>query len=412
MKITTVKHLCKSYSSHLHPEARAVREFERSALAAGTIEEHLSLAVRWLFAAQDGSPDDGVCRSYELLYSTYFGKRGWLASYPETTGYIIPTLLNYARVAKDEEAKQRALRMAEWEVAVQLESGAVQGGILGEGTSPAIFNTGQVLFGWLAAFQETQNERFLDAAIRAGTFLKSAQDTDGCWRRATSQYTGSTGMEYRAYNIRTAWAVLLLAQALKSEEFAETATRNLQFILSTQGENGWLPNNCLNNGDAPLLHTIAYSCRGILELGLLLDDPEVLLSAVTIASAVSDRRRADQGFAGRFDQHWTDKVSWSCLTGEAQMAIIWGKLYQITQQDNFLQDLQRTNYRLRTVQLRDTGYENLDGGITGSWPVSGEYGSNEILNWAVKFFIDALLLESLLVEGSPASGVLSAADII
>jgi hypothetical protein len=33
------------------------------------------------------------------------------------------------------------------------------------------------------------------------------------------------------------------------------------------------------------------------------------------------------------------------------------------------------------------------GGVLGSWPFWGEYGRLKVLNWATKFFVDALLLE-------------------
>ena len=33
------------------------------------------------------------------------------------------------------------------------------------------------------------------------------------------------------------------------------------------------------------------------------------------------------------------------------------------------------------------------GGVFGSWPVWGDYGRLMVLNWAAKFFVDALLLE-------------------
>ena len=52
-------------------------------------------AMAWIFRAQDGSPDRGVSHSYLLDH-------GWMKSYPETTGYIIPTLLNWAKVSGDE----------------------------------------------------------------------------------------------------------------------------------------------------------------------------------------------------------------------------------------------------------------------------------------------------------------------
>jgi len=49
-------------------------------------------AVRWLSRAQDSSTSDdgGVARHYSLV-------DGWSTSYPETTGYIVPTMLACAR---------------------------------------------------------------------------------------------------------------------------------------------------------------------------------------------------------------------------------------------------------------------------------------------------------------------------
>ena len=114
---------------------------------------HLQEAVDWVCRAQDAMPDDGIARGYSVLYSPYFRSRGWQPSYPETTGYLIPTLLEAARELSRPELAERALRAARWEIAIQLSSGAVQGGVIGEGVTPAIFNTGQVMFGWLAAFE-------------------------------------------------------------------------------------------------------------------------------------------------------------------------------------------------------------------------------------------------------------------
>ena len=59
--------------------------------------EALGAAIDWICKAQDASGDGGVARSYSLAYHRFFKKRGWTASYPETTGYIIPTMFDYAR---------------------------------------------------------------------------------------------------------------------------------------------------------------------------------------------------------------------------------------------------------------------------------------------------------------------------
>ena len=48
--------------------------------------------IAWLGRAQDNSAshDGGVARDDSL-------ETGWATSYPETTGYIVPTMLEYAR---------------------------------------------------------------------------------------------------------------------------------------------------------------------------------------------------------------------------------------------------------------------------------------------------------------------------
>jgi len=44
--------------------------------------------------------------------------------------------------------------------------------------------------------------------------------------------------------------------------------------------------------------------------------------------------------------------------------------------------------RARNRRSREPGVR---GGIKGSWPVGGDYGAYEVLNWASKFFADALM---------------------
>ena len=44
------------------------------------------------------------------------------------------------------------------------------------------------------------------------------------------------------------------------------------------------------------------------------------------------------------------------------------------------------------------------GGVAGSWPVSGDYGPYKVLNWATKFFVDALLREELVFANAKREG--------
>jgi len=359
--------------------------------------DHLAEAIAWICRAQDARGDGGVARSYSIVYNPYFKSRGWIASYPETTGYIIPTIFDYAEATQRDDLFARAVRMAEWECEVQMPSGAVQGGTVDEPPTPAIFNTGQVLFGWVRAYEETRNERFLAAALRAGDFLVGAQDPDGAWRKSLSRYA-SNAMSSYTYNTRTAWGLVVLAQASGNAAYAAAAARNIDFALTQQTASGWFRNNCLYDPEHPLLHTIAYSIRGILETGVALGNESYVAAARRAADALLARQSADGSLPARFDAEWNPAARYSCLTGNAQTAIIWSRLHQLTGEPTYALAVSKANRFLKRVQWLRTGNPGLDGGISGSYPLHGRYGRFEVLNWAVKFFADSLMLEKSLTR--------------
>lgn len=361
----------------------------------------LAEAINWICRAQDAFPSGGVARSYALAYHPYFKRAGWIAPYPETTGYIIPTLFDYARKTGREDVFARAARMADWECEVQLENGAVQGGTIDEPPTPAIFNTGQVIFGWVRAYEETRKERYIYAAIRAGDFLVAMQSSDGAWRKNLSDYATKNLSSY-TYNTRTAWALQCLAARTGDRRYRDAAVRNVEFALNEQLPNGWFRNNCLFDPERPLVHTIAYAIRGVLEVGIALDNPAYIAAARRAADALLARQHQDGRLADRYDSNWGPASNYSCLTGNAQMGIIWGRLHQLTGEAQYHRALARANDFLRSVQWLGTGNPGLDGGISGSYPLHGVYGRFEVLNWATKFFADSLLIEAAIAEGRPA----------
>ncbi|MFA6146786.1 MAG: beta-L-arabinofuranosidase domain-containing protein [bacterium] len=363
--------------------------------------EHLYAAGRWICRAQDAFDDGGVARSYSLIYSPYFRCKGWIPSYPETTGYIIPTMFDYANYSGTDEMRLRAIRMADWECEVQMDDGAVQGGTIDQVPTPAIFNTGQVIFGWVRTYLETGKEKYLTSAIKAGEYLVQQQDSDGKWRKNLSNYA-SKEMESYTYNTRTAWSLIYLYSVTKEEKYREAAVRNIEWALGQQNENGWFRHNCLSDPSCPLLHTIAYSIRGILETGIYTKERKYVEAARKASEALLSKQRPDGGLPGRFRQNWEPAVQWSCLTGNAQISIIWGRLYQHTKEPMFLDGMKKANQFMKKVQIMRSGNPDIHGGIGGSEPIHGNYGRFEVLNWAVKFFMDALMLESS-IERNPGN---------
>ncbi len=359
---------------------------------------HIGPAVDWLARAQDATGTSGIARGYSLIRSPYFGSRGWEPAYPETTGYIIPTLMTAARVLRRDELLDRAMRAAKWECEIQLPSGAIQGGVIGQDISPAIFNTGQVIFGWLAAYQHTGAAKFAAAAERAAMYLASRLDGDGVWRRDHSLYArhGSS-----LYNARTAWAMAEAGERLGNKWVTDAAARGLRAIARRQTQSSWFPDCCLTDPQHPLLHTIAYAIRGLLEGGRVLSDAKLIDHAAAAAAAIAAEVGEDGRLAGRFGDDWRPAARWSCLTGQAQMTNIWIRLYELTGEHYWLEPVPRVLKFLKSTQNRESDDPGLRGGIKGSDPLGGEYGPYEVLSWATKFFVDALMRHDRVLAGTP-----------
>jgi hypothetical protein len=349
---------------------------------------HLDAAVAWLCHAQDvpskdGVKDDGVAQTF-LVRS-----RRWAASYPETTGYIIPTFYDYWKLSGKDDIRARAVRMADWENAVQHASGGVLAGALGDSDQPTIFNTGQVLFGWARAWREEGDEAYREAAARAAAWLCDQQDDDGCWRTFASPFTKAT---VNLYNTRSAWG-LAEAHAITGEtRFLDCAVKNVEWALSLQQENGWFPNNCLYDDSQPFTHTIAYAMRGVMEVGAYVMNERFIAAARRIGDAMVAAMPESGALPGRFDKDWTPTVKWSCLTGVAQIALNCGRLFELTGDERYRQATRRGNRFLKTTQKLD-GDPDERGGIKGSHPIDGDYHPWQYPNWAAKFFCDSLMIE-------------------
>lgn len=356
---------------------------------------HLEEALAWLLRAQDATTDDGFSRGYGLTWHPHFRIRGWQPSYPETTGYIIPTLYFAARHLGRRDLTERANRAARWEVAVQLPSGAVRAGVIGESEAPAVFNTGQVLLGWLSAFEASGDGAFADAAARAARFLASTLEPDGHWREGNSPLARADAV---LYNARTAWALAEAGRRLEVPTWIAAAARQLRAVAALRAANGWLPACCLSDPQRPLLHTLAYAIRGLLEGGRVLEDDALIRHAGRAAEALAGAVREDGWMAGRFCRDWSPAVGWSCLTGEAQMANNWMRLSLVTGDHAWLEPIPAVLGFLKSTQNRTTRNPGLRGGIKGSAPLGGEYGRYEVLNWATKFFVDALLRHELIAK--------------
>jgi len=370
----------------LTPAAKAERRRDRQGLPPDEpgIDRAVEEAVAWLGRAQDNSAshDGGVARHYSLL-------DGWSTSYPETTGYIVPTLLACARALNQDDLRQRARRMLDWLVSIQFPEGGFQAGPIGaEPKVPTIFNTGQIMMGLAAGVREFGDERYHAAMCRAADWLVQAQDPDGCWRQFPSPFTAPGD---RTYDTHVAWGLLEAARVEPDKPYAEAALANVRWALALQQPNGWLDRCCLQMPSQPLTHTLGYALRGVVEAYRFSRDESFLKAARKTADALLAAMSREGFLPGRLDAQWRGAVPWACLTGTVQIAGCWLILYQETAEEKYREGARAANrYVRRTVRV--DGPAETRGGVKGSFPVDGAYGRYQYLNWACKFFIDAHMM--------------------
>ena len=338
----------------------------------------LQKAMNWLCYAQDKGKDGGVSEGYDL-------RKGWLPPFPETTGYIIPTFLDYYHFTGEKTYKERALKMLEWLLSVQEDNGAISGIIEGA-RSPLVFDTGQVLFGFVRGYKETKEECYLEAAKKAGDWLVSIQDRDGKWSENVYQNI------LHSYNVRVAWALLELNKILPQKKYFNAANRNITWTLTQQQDNGWFKHNTFEKTTPVYTHALGYVTRGILEAGILLNNRELIFAAQKTADRLLSLQRKNGALPATFDSRWNPTASSVCLTGSAQVGIVWLRLYQITKDLKYLKAAKLGNSFLIKTQER-IPLRSFEGAIKGSHPIHGNYLTFVYPNWAAKFFVDVLLLE-------------------
>ncbi len=358
-------------------------------LAVFTDDKHLKETSNWLVRAWEAGDDGGVARAYRAVDIKRHSIKGWQPSYPETTGYIIPTMFALADYLSLNDYRRYALKMADWEIEIQMSSGAVMGSVVTAKPSPAVFNTGQVIFGWLVAFKQSGDQKYLDAAYRAGNYLIDVQGDEGSWQKGDSNFAlkGAT-----TYNARGAWALIELGLVSGIQKYIDSGKKNIEQAISKQNAKGWFADNCLNEPDNPLLHTIVYATRGVLESGVCLGESRYIDSALKTLNALIACQRPDGGIPGRLKSDWSSKENWDCVTGDAQAAIAWLRANEITGEKKYMDAARNAIEFIKKTQNLSHPNPGIKGGVKGSFPFDGPYGQYQMLNWAAKFFCDALML--------------------
>ena len=353
------------------------------------VEKAIDLGYSWLCLAQDKSStkDGGVACNYNLV-------AGWGPSYPETTGYITQTIIEYGKLRNDPDARDRAAKMLDWFVSIQFDEGGFQGGVITDTpVVPVTFNTGQILIGLAAGVREF-GEKYRESMRKAADWLVETQDPDGCWRRFLSPFAGPG---VKVIDTHVAWGLFEAARIDPDKPYAEAAMKNVRWALGLQHENGWFDYCTLEDDPYPITHTLGYVLRGIIEAYRFKQDDELLQKAILTADALLGKLRDDGFLAGGFNPDWSDAVEWACLTGSAQVALCWLILYEITGEKKYRDAGYLANKYVRRT-MRTGPPKETRGAIKGSFPINGNYLKFLYPNWATKFMVDSNMLEKSIHE--------------
>jgi hypothetical protein len=346
--------------------------------------DHLKAAAAWLEAAQDSQKDGGISGRYRL-------SRGWSSSYPETTGYAIPTLLALAETLGEARFRERAGKAVAFLLSVQLASGAFPGMEIAENaTEPSPFNTAQIIHGLLAWHRATGDTRSLDAARRGADWLLSVQESDGSWTR---YFYNNVPTDYSAH--LSCWLAEFGAHT-GDARYLNAASRHLDWVLDHYDRaTGWFQRAGFTATDhaagIAVTHTLAYTIWGVLLTSEILGREDGVAAALHAARRVARRLELLGSLPGVLDSTWRGRNRAVCLTGNCQMALIWLRLYDPTGDAVLLNAAFKAIDEVKRAQDLANPNPGIRGGIPGSFPIWGEYISNALPNWAAKYFIDALL---------------------
>lgn len=301
---------------------------------------------------------------------------GWSSAYPETTGYLLPTLLQASQVLNDHKFYEMAESCTKWLCDIQHEDGWYYSGT-NPLNSPSVFNTAIVMQGLIHAHAQIDIPHLRETIERCAWWLLQVQDDDGRF----TNHAYSSGYQ-PAYYTKVAWA-LLEAHDYLGDPALRTWALKLIETLKPDFAGDQIKNAGFHRGQPAFLHTIAYALRGAVECNRIINTQ---LIDATYLDRIVDIYTSGLKWPGRIVNSDEMDLSFRCLTGEAQMAIL---LLQNAYEHH------RTLGR-RTIEDLCTilpGGGQAKGGLAGSKPLWGPYMRFKYPNWASKFMADALMSE-------------------
>lgn len=372
--------------------AALAQEDDRAVISRG-----IGQAMGWLEAAAAHWNSGGFAARYDLRTLRYQGP------YPETTGYLIPTLLQVADFRDEHWTSARAVCAGQWLRSRQREDGSVRCNIdsapddIDKPDTIVLFDCGAILQGF-SALARQQDGPWRGAAILLGRFLSDSQMADGTWDRHLYFSTFGT------HNALVAYALIDAGRATGEPRFADAGRDCLTALRPRILSSGFIE-GCEFGGDPKtmFLHPYAYTLEGYVKAAMLDDSGDHL----AVAERALDRMAEHMDRTGVLPAAYLDRTlaparADAATTGLAQLADLFFKVARFAHRDDFSPLARRIMSFLRGCMYSDDAEVGARGGIPASFPIGGGYGPYTINNWTMKYFLDASLEELAALDAGRA----------
>lgn len=344
-----------------------------------TYRRHAAATIEWLLRSERAG---GGSAAYQAPLI------GWSRAYPETTGYLIPTLLESGHLTGDDRLEAFAQRCGEWLLSIQNSDGSWNGSLHPPRTPrPSVFNTAQILFGLLALSRHSPTEkRWLESAALGADWLRQSMAPEGLWRIKDYRAAGTP-----SYYAHALWPLLDVAMTVGDERAIAAIEQSLALIAGRVADDGWIENVAFSEGEPAFTHTIAYTIRGLQGAARLLGDPNLeraFRPALEKLIRIGELRSGH--LPGAMLPGWNVAGDYVCLTGNVQIA----NCILVLEEEE--PDLRLVSAAARLVDVVCSSQQRMlkpgepRGRVAGSLPLYGSYMRFRYPNWAAKYHIDAL----------------------
>ncbi len=355
------------------------------------LKDRILAALQWLrrsIEVQGG-------RGSSAFYSPWrHPLKKWAPAYPETTGYLLPTLARAEQYVDLPWITPLLSDCGEWLLEMALEEGAFPE-LYGHTGKPSLFNTGQILFGLVEMWHRSKDVRYQFAIERALEWMLAVR-----WSERPQP----------TYYSRAWWGALVAARSLGDGQAELDIAEVLDELASRFRPNGALRAWGFAAHSRAYTHTIAYSLRGFYEAGKLLKRIDWADKVWNSLQQLEVLYRRHGKLAGMYDENWKGRYAFICVPGHAQLSVLYalvardlrrgfadfypsGASLSAPEGDAHVPMERMSRQLLRPLLKvqRRRGGENLRGALPGSVPFWGPYQPLRYPNWAAKFFVDAVL---------------------